>query len=56
LPSESKFRAITILFFVVTTRARGSWSFDMDYAKPADIVVSQIDATATPVAVQAAAR
>jgi len=28
----------------------------MDYANSADIVVSQIDATATPVAVQAAAR
>jgi formate transporter len=30
---------------VVTTQARGSWSFAMDYAKPADIVVSMIDAS-----------
>jgi len=28
----------------VTTQARGSWSFDMDYAKPADVVASMIDA------------
>jgi formate transporter len=30
---------------VVTTQARGSRSFAMDYAKPADIVVSMIDAS-----------
>jgi formate transporter len=31
-------------FLVVTTRTRGSWSFDMDYEKPADVVASMIDA------------
>jgi formate transporter len=34
-----------IRFLVVTTQARGSWSFAMDYAKPADIVLSMIDAS-----------
>jgi formate/nitrite transporter len=29
----------------VTTPVRGSWSFDMDYAKPADVVASMIDAS-----------
>jgi hypothetical protein len=51
--SESKFRAITTLSLVVTTQTRGSWSFDMDYAKPADIVASITDAMATRVAVVA---
>src|SRR5450759_1260599 len=32
-------------FLVVATPARGSWSFDMDYAKPADVVASMIDAS-----------
>jgi len=31
-------------FLVVTTPARGSWSFDMDYTKPTDVVASMIDA------------
>jgi formate/nitrite transporter len=31
------------LSLVVTTQARGSWSFDMDYAKPADVVASMVD-------------
>jgi len=35
----------TPLFLVVATPARGSWSFDMDYAKPADVVASMIDAS-----------
>src|SRR5882757_9187216 len=30
-------------FLVVATHARGGWSFDMDYAKPADVVTSMID-------------
>src|SRR3984893_15748738 len=30
-------------FLVVATPARGGWSFDMDYAKPADVVASMID-------------
>src|SRR5690242_15652640 len=30
-------------FPVVTTQRRGSWSFEMDYAKPADIVSSMIE-------------
>jgi formate/nitrite transporter len=29
----------------VATPSRGSWSFDMDYAKPADVVASMIDAS-----------
>jgi formate/nitrite transporter len=29
----------------VATPARGGWSFDMDYAKPADVVASMIDAS-----------
>src|ERR1039457_4188935 len=32
-------------FLVVATPARGGWSFDMDYAKPADVVTSMIDAS-----------
>jgi formate/nitrite transporter len=32
-------------FLVVATPARGGWSFDMDYAKPADVVASMIDAS-----------
>src|SRR5437879_11314915 len=32
----------TPLFLVVATPARGSWSFDMDYAKPADVVASML--------------
>jgi hypothetical protein len=56
LPSESKFRAITTLFLVVATQARGSWSFDMDYAEPADIIIaSMTDVTATIFAVRARA-
>jgi len=35
----------TPLFLVVATPARGSWSFDMDYAKPADVVAAMIDAS-----------
>jgi formate transporter len=31
-------------FLVVATPARGSWSFDMDYAKPADVVASMVEA------------
>src|SRR5450759_88756 len=34
-----------IPFLVVATPSRGSWSFDMDYAKPADVVASMIDAS-----------
>ncbi len=30
---------------VVTTPMRGSWSFEMDYAKPADVVASMVDAS-----------
>jgi formate/nitrite transporter len=33
------------LSLVVATPARGGWSFDMDYAKPADVVASMIDAS-----------
>jgi hypothetical protein len=32
------------LSLVVATPARGGWSFDMDYAKPTDVVASMIDA------------
>src|SRR5215472_2781348 len=32
------------LSLIVTTPGRGSWSFDMDYVKPADVAVSMIDA------------
>src|SRR5437763_4484956 len=32
------------LSLVVTTPARGSWSLEMDYAKPADVVASMVDA------------
>jgi formate/nitrite transporter len=32
-------------FLVVATPSRGGWSFDMDYAKPADVVASMIDAS-----------
>jgi formate transporter len=32
------------LSLVVTTPERGSWSLDMDYAKPTDVVASMIDA------------
>src|SRR5437879_8634857 len=35
----------TPLFLVVATPARGSWSFDMDYAKPSDVVASMVDAS-----------
>ena len=45
LPSESKFRAITHPFPRCGHAARGSWSFVMDYAKPADVVASMIDAS-----------
>src|SRR5882762_10321300 len=31
-------------FLVAAALMRGSWSFDMDYAKPADVVASMIDA------------
>ena len=50
---------------VATTPERGSWSFDMDYIKPADVVAAMIDASlkkltqppraAAPVAIPAAA-
>jgi formate/nitrite transporter len=35
------------LFFslVVTTQRRGSWSLNMDYAKPSDVVASMVDAS-----------
>jgi hypothetical protein len=33
------------LSLVVATPVRGGWSFDMDYAKPADVVASMIDAS-----------
>jgi formate/nitrite transporter len=36
--------AINVLSPVVTA-ARGSWSFDMDYAKPSDVVASMVDAS-----------
>src|ERR1700741_331854 len=32
-------------FLIVTTRARGSWSFEMDYTKPSDVVAAMIDAS-----------
>jgi hypothetical protein len=32
-------------FLVAAALMRGSWSFDMDYAKPADVVASMIDAS-----------
>src|SRR5690242_10617911 len=32
-------------FLVVTTPARGSWSLEMDYTKPADVVAAMIDAS-----------
>jgi formate/nitrite transporter len=32
-------------FLVVATPMRGSWSLDMDYAKPSDVVASMIDAS-----------
>ena len=36
----------TIFFsLVVTTQARGSWSLNMDYAKPSDVVASMVDAS-----------
>src|SRR6266851_7110215 len=38
------------LSLVVATRMRGSWSFDMDYAKPADVVASMIDASSKKLA------
>jgi formate/nitrite transporter len=38
-------RSRTPPFLVVATPARGGWSFDMDYAKPADVVASMIDAS-----------
>ena len=31
-------------FLVVATPLRGGWSFDMDYAKPADVVASMVEA------------
>ena len=31
-------------FLVVVTPLRGGWSFDMDYAKPADVVASMVEA------------
>ena len=44
LPFERISERSHTLFLVVTTPVRGSWSFDMDYAKPADVVTSMIDA------------
>ena len=32
-------------FFVVAMPLHGKWSLDMDYAKPADVVASMIDAS-----------
>src|SRR6202012_6140758 len=43
-PSATRGRPSTQIVLVVTTRARGSWSFDLDYAKPSDVVASMIDA------------
>jgi hypothetical protein len=37
-------------FLVVATPARGGWSFDMDYAKPSDVVASMIDASSKKLA------
>src|SRR5215831_1997019 len=45
LPLDFALPAITRLSPVVTTQARGSWSFAMDYAKPADVVASMVDAS-----------
>jgi formate transporter len=47
---ESNFRAITHPFLVVATPGRGGWSFDMDYAKPSDVVASMIDASSKKLA------
>ena len=34
-----------VLSLVAATLVRGGWSFDMDYAKPADVVASMVDAS-----------
>jgi formate/nitrite transporter len=47
---QSNFRAITPLFLGVATPGRGGWSFDMDYAKPSDVVASMIDASSKKLA------
>jgi formate/nitrite transporter len=45
-PFEPNFRATTRPFPPLWPRERvAAWSFDMDYAKPADIVVSMVDAS-----------
>jgi len=37
-------RSFAHVYLVVTALARGSWSLDMDYVRPADVVSSMIDA------------
>jgi formate/nitrite transporter FocA (FNT family) len=50
LPFEQNVPAISRLSLVVTTPGRGSWSFAMDYAKPADVVASMVDASSKKLA------
>jgi hypothetical protein len=38
-------RPHALFSLVVTTQARGSWSLNMDYAKPSDVVASMVDAS-----------
>src|SRR5689334_3981408 len=45
LPFELSLEAIARLSPVVTTPGRGSRSLEMDYAKPADVVASMVDAS-----------
>ena len=33
------------MLFLIVTAPRGSWSFEMDYTKPSDVVVAMIDAS-----------
>src|SRR6266849_10435480 len=42
-PSNRISRRLHAPFLVAAALMRGSWSFDMDYAKPADVVASMID-------------
>jgi formate/nitrite transporter len=44
-PSNRISERSNALFLVVAMLVRGTWSFDMDYAKPADVVASMIDAS-----------
>jgi hypothetical protein len=50
LPLEPTFPAITHLSLVVTTQARGSWSFAMDYVRRSDIASSNIGGSTTMLA------